>query len=73
MSANHSHADSIIMFRLHNDLTHVVVVAGVYTVHCLVRAAPPRDCPAVLFIGLWPHSFYKNIMMYMYTSTASAL
>ena len=35
---------------------------------CLVRTAPPREYPRVLFIGLtrlWPHSFHK--IMYLYS------
>ena len=53
-----NHSYSHFMFSLHSDLTRA-------TVQCLVRTIPPRECPTVLFIGLWPHSFHK--IMYLYS------
>ena len=65
---NHNYVDFV--FRLHSDLTRCHVLAGIQhsAALCLVRTAPPREYPTLLFIGLtclWPHSFHK--IMYLYS------
>ena len=55
---NHGYSHFMFSLHIHSDPTRAIVVAGVLSALCLVRATPPREYPTVLFTGLWPRSFH---------------